>query len=68
MWQSHRWHGRRDLGLSRLRLGLIAGGTATPDMIRWFMALGIDPIEVYGPAESSGLAAAPAARCHPSRR
>ena len=51
---------RRYLGLSRLRLGLIAGGTATPDMVRWFMALGIDPIEVYGPAESSGLAAAPA--------
>ena len=51
---------RRDLGLSRLRLGLIAGGTTTPDLVRWFMALGIDPIEVYGPAESSGLAAAPA--------
>ena len=51
---------RRYLGLSRLRLGLIAGGTAAPDMVRWFMALGIDPIEVYGPAESSGLAAAPA--------
>jgi long-chain acyl-CoA synthetase len=29
-------------------------------MIRWFMALGIDPIEVYRPPESSGLAAAPA--------
>ena len=51
---------RRYLGLSRLRLGLIAGGMAAPDMIRWFMALGIDPIEVYGPAETSGLAAAPA--------
>jgi long-chain acyl-CoA synthetase len=50
---------RRELGLSRLRLGLIAGGTATREMVRWFMALGIDPIEVYGPAESGGLAAAP---------
>jgi long-chain acyl-CoA synthetase len=50
---------RRELGLSRLRLGLIAGGTATHEMIRWFMALGVDPIEVYGPAESGGLAAAP---------
>jgi long-chain acyl-CoA synthetase len=50
---------RRELGLSRLRLGLIAGGTATREMIHWFMALGIDPIEVYGPAESGGLAAAP---------
>ncbi len=51
---------RRDLGLSRLRLGFIAGGTATPDIVRWFMALGIDPIEVYGPPESGGLAAASA--------
>ena len=50
---------RRELGLSRLRLGLIAGGTTAPDMVRWFMALGIDPVEVYGPAESGGLAAAP---------
>lgn len=49
---------RRELGLTRLRLGLIAGGSATPDMIRWFMALGIDPIEVYGPPESAGLAVA----------
>ena len=53
---------RRDLGLSRLRLGLIAGGQVAPEMVRWFMALGIDPIEVYGPAESGGLAAAPAPR------
>ncbi len=50
---------RRELGLSRLRLGLIAGGTVTREMVLWFMALGIDPIEVYGPAESGGLAAAP---------
>ncbi len=50
---------RRELGLSRLRLGLIAGGTATREIVRWFVALGIDPIEVYGPAESGGLAAAP---------
>jgi long-chain acyl-CoA synthetase len=56
---------RRELGLSRLRLGLIAGGTVTGEIVRWFMALGIDPIEVYGPAESGGLAAAatPGAIC-----
>lgn len=51
---------RRELGLSRLRMGLIAGGTVAPELIRWFMALGIDPIEVYGPAEGAGLVAAPA--------
>ena len=50
----------RELGLSRLRLGLIAGGTVAPELAQWFMALGIDPIAVYGPAESAGLAAAPA--------
>jgi long-chain acyl-CoA synthetase len=49
---------RRELGLSRLRLGLIVGGVVDPDLVRWFMALGIEPLEVYGPAESGGLAAA----------
>ncbi|HVC58949.1 MAG TPA: AMP-binding protein [Acetobacteraceae bacterium] len=51
---------RRELGLSRLRLGLIGGGMVAPELVLWFMALGIDPIEVYGPAESAGLAAAAA--------
>lgn len=51
---------RRELGLSRLRLGLIAGGAVAPELISWFMALGIDPIAVYGPAETAGLAAAAA--------
>lgn len=51
---------RRELGLSRVRLGLIAGGAVAPGLVRWFMALGVDPIEIYGPAESAGLAAAAA--------
>ena len=51
---------RRALGLSRLRLGLIAGGIVPAEIIRWFMILGIGPIELYGPAACAGLAAASA--------
>ena len=51
---------RRELGLSRLRLGLVAGGGVAPGLVRWFMALGVDPIALYGPPESAGFAAAAA--------
>ena len=50
---------RRALGLARLRLALIAGGTVAPDLIAWFRSLGIDLVEIYGIAESGGLAATP---------
>ncbi len=49
---------RRELGLGRLRLGLIGGAPVSPALIRWFMALGIDLIEIYGQTECAGLAAA----------
>ena len=48
---------RRELGLSRLRLGLVGAAPVSPDLIRWFMALGIDLIEFYGQAECGGLTA-----------
>jgi long-chain acyl-CoA synthetase len=50
---------RRALGLDRLRLGMVAASEISPALIRWFMALGIDLVELYGQSECAGLAAAP---------
>ncbi|HET6182697.1 MAG TPA: long-chain fatty acid--CoA ligase [Acetobacteraceae bacterium] len=49
---------RRELGLDRLRIGLIGAAPSSAELIRWFMALGIDLIEIYGQTECAGLAAA----------
>ncbi len=50
---------RRALGLARLRLGLIAGGSVAPELTAWFRALGIDLTEIYGIAETAALVATP---------
>ena len=49
---------RRMLGLGRCRL--IGSGAApiSPEVIRWYLGLGIDMIEMYGQTESSGVATA----------
>ncbi len=49
---------RRELGVDRLRLALVGGAAVSGELIRWFMALGIDLIEIYGQTECAGLAAA----------
>jgi long-chain acyl-CoA synthetase len=49
---------RRELGLDRLRLALVGGAAVSGELIRWFMALGIDLTEIYGQTECAGLAAA----------
>ena len=49
---------RRALGLDRLRLGLVGANPISPSLIRWFLAIGVPLTEVYGLAESAGLAAA----------
>ena len=47
---------RRMLGLGRCRL--IGSGAApiSPEVIRWYLGLGIDMIEMYGQTECSGVA------------
>lgn len=49
---------RRALGLDRLRLGLVGANPISPSLVRWFLAIGVPLTEVYGLAESAGLAAA----------
>ena len=47
---------KRSLGLHRVRAGLTGAAPIAPDLIKWFMALGIDMREAYGQTENCGLA------------
>src|SRR5438045_9236961 len=47
---------RRMLGLDRCRLALTGAAPIAPDLIRWYLALGLDMREVYGQTESCGVA------------
>ena len=48
---------RRNVGLDRVRVGCIGGAPVSPDLLRWYAALGIDLIEFYGISECAGVAA-----------
>ncbi len=47
---------KRSLGLSRARGAITGAAPIAPELIRWYLALGIDMREVYGQTENSGLA------------
>jgi len=47
---------RRMLGLDRCSIALTGAAPIAPDLIRWYMALGIDMREVYGQTENCGVA------------
>ena len=49
---------RRALGLHRARGAATGAAPIAPDLIKWYMALGIDMREVYGQTENCGLATA----------
>jgi long-chain acyl-CoA synthetase len=49
---------RRSLGLHRVRGAATGAAPIAPELIKWFMALGIDLREVYGQTENCGLATA----------
>lgn len=42
------------LGLDRVRIGVSAAAPISPDLLRWFGALGVPIYEIYGQTESSG--------------
>jgi len=48
---------RRMLGLDRCRIAFTGAAPIAPDLIRWYLALGIDMREVYGQTENCGVAA-----------
>jgi long-chain acyl-CoA synthetase len=47
---------RRMLGLDRARYLITAAAPISPDLIRWYRALGLNMLEVYGQTENTGLA------------
>lgn len=46
---------RRMLGLDRLRRGTTGAAPISPDLLRWYRAVGITVLEGYGMTESSGV-------------
>ena len=44
------------LGLGRARWAVTGAAPISPDLIRWYLALGIDMMEVYGQTENAGVA------------
>lgn len=57
---------RRMMGVHRVRLGVTGAAPISPDLIRWFMALGIEMSEVWGMTETTGAATAnPPGRTRP---
>jgi long-chain acyl-CoA synthetase len=48
---------RRQIGIDRLRWGLVGGAPVSAEMIRWYLALGVELREFYGLTECAGLAA-----------
>jgi long-chain acyl-CoA synthetase len=49
---------KRALGLHRVRGAATGAAPIAPDLIKWYMALGLDLREVYGQTENCGLATA----------
>jgi long-chain acyl-CoA synthetase len=47
---------RRMMGLDRCRIAFTGAAPIAPELIRWFLALGIDIHEVYGQTENCGVA------------
>ena len=49
---------KRSMGLHRVRGAATGAAPIAPELIKWYMALGIDMREVYGQTENCGLATA----------
>jgi long-chain acyl-CoA synthetase len=47
---------RSRMGLAKLRAGWIGGAPVVPGLLHWYEVLGVELLEFYGLAESSGLA------------
>ena len=47
---------RRMIGLDRCHIAFTGAAPIAPDLIRWYLALGIDLREVYGQTENCGVA------------
>ena len=46
---------RRAIGVHRARLLITGAAPTSPDLIRWYLALGLEMVEVWGQTESGGI-------------
>jgi long-chain acyl-CoA synthetase len=46
---------RKAIGVHRARLLVTGAAPTSPDLIRWYMALGLEMVEVWGQTESGGI-------------
>ena len=46
---------RRMIGMDRLRRGTTGAAPISPDLLRWFKAIGVDLFEGYGMSETAGI-------------
>jgi long-chain acyl-CoA synthetase len=59
---------RRMIGIDRARFLVTGAAPISPDLVRWYLALGVPMLEVWGQTESCGAATAtPAQRIKPGR-
>jgi long-chain acyl-CoA synthetase len=49
---------RKAIGVHRARLLITGAAPTSPDLIRWYMALGLEMVEVWGQTECGGIATA----------
>lgn len=49
-------HVRQSLGLDRVRWAVTGAAPIAPELLHWFLALGVDIREAYGQTETTGLA------------
>lgn len=57
---------KRMIGLGRTRVLITGAAPISPDLLRWYMALGIKVVEVWGQTETAGVATAtPLDRMYP---
>jgi long-chain acyl-CoA synthetase len=57
---------RKAIGVHRARLLITGAAPISPDLVRWYMALGLEMIEVWGQTESGGISTSvPVGRAKP---
>jgi long-chain acyl-CoA synthetase len=57
---------RKSIGIHRCRWIATGAAPIAPELIRWYMALGMEVVELYGMTEASGaITANPIGRCKP---
>ena len=49
---------RREIGLDRIRWAYVGAAPISPELIRWYLALGVPMLEVYGQTECGGIGTA----------